>query len=201
MSIERIRNHIIENAKKEAEQIIKTAGEQFRNETESAKLSLGKKYQEILQVDEKRLREDMKRFLGKLKSDYKMELLEVKNKVIDSVLESAVCRIQSLPDNDYLILMGKWLAKVPDHLEGELSLNTRDLKRITNAFVDDINKGRKARISLNTKAIYIKGGFIVKTKHYEIDYDLDTIVKNLRTTLIPKLSNMLRLSDVELRIK
>ncbi|HLE87008.1 MAG TPA: V-type ATP synthase subunit E [Candidatus Brocadiaceae bacterium] len=197
MSIERIRNHIIENAKKEAEQIIKTAGEQFRNETESAKLSLGKKYQEILQVDEKRLREDMKRFLGKLKSDYKMELLEVKNKVIDSVLESAVCRIQSLPDNDYLILMGKWLAKVPDHLEGELSLNTRDLKRITNAFVDDINKGRKARISLNTKAIYIKGGFIVKTKHYEIDYDLDTIVKNLRTTLIPKLSNMLRLSDVE----
>ena len=196
MSIERIRNHIIENAKKEAEQIIKTAGEQFRNETESAKLSLGKKYQEILQVDEKRLREDMKRFLGKLKSDYKMELLEVKNKVIDSVLESAVCRIQSLPDNDYLILMGKWLAKVPDHLEGELSLNTRDLKRITNAFVDDINKGRKARISLNTKAIYIKGGFIVKTKHYEIDYDLDTIVKNLRTTLIPKLSNMLRLSDV-----
>ena len=201
MSIERIRNHIIENAKKEAEQIIKTAGEQFRNETESAKLSLWKKYQEILQVDEKRLREDMKRFLGKLKSDYKMELLEVKNKVIDSVLESAVCRIQSLPDNDYLILMGKWLAKVPDHLEGELSLNTRDLKRITNAFVDDINKGRKARISLNTKAIYIKGGFIVKTKHYEIDYDLDTIVKNLRTTLIPKLSNMLRLSDVELRIK
>ena len=201
MSIERIRNHIIENAKKEAEQIIKTAGEQFRNETESAKLSLGKKYQEILQVDEKRLREDMKRFLGKLKSDYKMELLEVKNKVIDSVLESAVCRIQSLPDNDYLTLMGKWLAKIPDHLEGELSLNTRDLKRITNAFVDDINKGRKARISLNTKAIYIKGGFIVKTKHYEIDYDLDTIVKNLRTTLIPKLSNMLRLSDVELRIK
>ena len=198
MSIERIRNYIIENAQKEAEQIIKTVGEQFRNETESARLSLEKKYQEMLQADEEHLREDMKRFLGKFKSDYKMELLEVKNKVIDSVLESAVCRIQSLPDNDYLILMGKWLAKVPDHLEGELSLNTRDLKRINNAFIDDINKSRKARISLNTTTIDIKGGFIVKTKHYEIDYALDTIVKNLRTTLIPKLSDMLRLSDVEL---
>ena len=127
-----------------------------------------------------------------------MELLEVKNKVIDSVLERAISRIQSLPDNDYLTLMGKWLAKIPDHLEGELSLNTRDLKRITNAFIDDINKGRKARISLNTTAIDIKGGFIVKTKHYEIDYALDTIVKNLRTTLIPKLNDMLRLSDTEL---
>ena len=42
MSIERIRNYIIENAQKEAEQIIKTAEEQFRNETVSARLSLEK---------------------------------------------------------------------------------------------------------------------------------------------------------------
>lgn len=198
MSIERIRNYIIENAKKEAEQIIKTAEEQFRNETESARLSLGKKYQEMLQADEKHFRENMKRFLGKLKSDCKMELLEVKNKVIDSVLDRAISRIQSLPDNDYLTLMGRWLTNIVDHLEGELSLNIRDLKKITNTFIDDINKGRKARISLSTTAMDIKGGFIIKTKHYEIDYTLDTIVKNLRVALIPKLSNMLLLSNTEL---
>jgi len=197
MSIERIRNHIIENAQKEAEQLIKTAEEQFRNVTVSVKLSLGKEYQEMLLTDEKRLKEDMKRSLGKFKSDCKMELLEVKNKVIDSVLECAISRIQSLPDNDYLTLMERWLAKIPDHLEGELSLNARDLKRINNAFIDDINKDRKARISLNTTAIDIKGGFILKTKHYEIDYALDTVVKNLRTTLIPKLNDMLQLSDTE----
>ncbi len=196
MSIERIRNYIIENAKKEAEQLIKTAEEQFRNETESAKLSLEKKYQEMLQADEEHLREDMKRFLGKFKSDYKMELLEVKNRVIDSVLESAISRIQSLPDDEYLALIGKWLANITNHLEGELFLNTRDLKRITNAFVDDINKGRKARISLNTTAVDIKGGFIVKTRHYEIDYSLDTVVENLRTALIPKLNDMLQLDMI-----
>src|SRR3972149_349845 len=119
MSIERIRNYIIENAQKEAEQLIKTAEEQFRNEIESTKLTLEKKYLEMLQADEKRLREDMKRFLGKLKSDYKMELLKVKNRVIDSVLESAISRIQSLPGDEYPILIGKWLAKVPDLIEGQ----------------------------------------------------------------------------------
>ena len=197
MSIARIRNYIIETAQKEAEQIIKTAEEQFRNETESAKLSLGKEYQEMLHADEEHLRKDMKRFLGKLKSDCKMELLEVKNKIIDNVLYRAVSRIQSLPDKDYLTLMGKWLANITDHLEGGLFVNARDLKRITNTFVDDINKSRKTRIILNTTTIDIKGGFIVKTKHYEIDYTLDTIVKNLRTTLIPKLNDMLILSDTE----
>ena len=198
MSIERIRNYIIENARKEADQIIKTAEEQFRNETESAKLSLGKEYQEMLRADEAHLREDMKRFLGKLKSDCKMELLELKNKLIDDVLDRAISRIQSLPDEDYLTLTGKWLANVTDHLDGELFVNARDLKRITSAFIDDINKGRKARISLNATTIDIKGGFILKTKHYEIDYTLDTLVKNLRTTLIPKLNDMLRLSYTEL---
>ena len=196
MSIERIRNYIIENAQKEAVQVIKTAEEQFRNETESARLSLGKEYQEMLLTDEKRLKGDMKRSLGKFKSDCKMELLEVKNKVIDSVLERAISRIQSLPDNDYLTLMRRWLTNIPDHIEGQLLVNARDLKRINNAFIDDINKSRKARISLNTTAIDIKGGFIVKTKHYEIDYALDTIVKNLRTTLIPKLNDMLQLDMI-----
>jgi len=198
MSIERIRNYIIENAKKEAEQLIKTAEEQFRNETVSAKLSLEKKYQEMLQADEEHLREDMKRLLGKLKSDCKMELLEVKNKVIDSVLESAISRIQSLPDDEYLALIGKWLAKATDNLEGELFVSVADLKRIPSNFIDDLNRSRKAKVCLSKIAVDVKGGFILKTRNYEIDYSLDTIVENLRTALIPKLNDMLQLSDTEL---
>jgi len=198
MSIERIKNYIIENAQKEAEQIIKTVGEQFRNETESARLSLEKKYQEMLQADEEHLREDMKRFLGKFKSDYKMELLEVKNRVIDSVLESAISRIQSLPDDEYLALIGKWLAKATDNLEGELFVSVADLKRIPSNFIDDLNRSRKAKVCLSKIAVDVKGGFILKTRNYEIDYSLDTIVENLRTALIPKLNDMLQLSDTEL---
>jgi len=198
MSIERIRNYIIENAQKEAEQIIKTSEEKFRNDTESAKLSLEKKYQEMLQADEKHLREDMKRYLGRLKSDCKMKLLEVKNKVIDSVLDRAIGRIQSLPDDEYLALIGKWLAKVPDNLEGELFVSAADLKRIPGNFIDDLNRNRKAKVCLSKNAVDVKGGFILKTRNYEIDYSLDTIVKNLRPTLIPELNIMLKLSDNEL---
>ena len=198
MSIERIRNYIIENAKKEAEQLIKTAEEQFRNETVSAKLSLEKKYQEMLQADEEHLREDMKRLLGKLKSDCKMELLEVKNRVIDGVMERAICRIQSLPDDEYLALIGKWLAKATDNLEGELFVSVADLKRIPSNFIDDLNRSRKAKVCLSKIAVDVKGGFILKTRNYEIDYSLDTIVENLRTALIPKLNDMLQLSDTEL---
>ncbi len=197
MSIERIRNYIIENAQKEAEQIIKTAEGQFRNKIEGAKLSLEKQYKEMLHTEEERLMEDMKSTIIIVKSDYKMKLLEMKNSVIDNILERAMSRIQSLSDGDYLTLIGRWLADIPDHLECQLFFNARDLKRITSVFIENIDKKRKAKIAVNTNTIDTKGGFIVKTANYEIDCTLDTIVKNLRTTLIPKLSDMLRLSDTE----
>jgi len=127
-----------------------------------------------------------------------MKLLEVKNKVIDSVLDRAIGRIQSLPDDEYLALIGKWLAKVPDNLEGELFVSAADLKRIPGNFIDDLNRNRKAKVCLSKNAVDVKGGFILKTRNYEIDYSLDTIVKNLRPTLIPELNIMLKLSDNEL---
>lgn len=195
MSLERIRNYIIENAQKEAEHIIKMAEEQFRTQVEAAKLSFGKEYHEKLQKEEKRLREDMKNNLITLKMEYKMKLLEVKNSVIDNVLARAMERIQLLPDEDYLTLIGRWLANIPDHLEGELFVNARDLKRITDTFINAINEKRRARINLHTlTTIDVKGGFVLKAGHFEIDYTLDTIARNIRTTLTPELSDMMGLS-------
>lgn len=197
MSIDRIRNYILENSRKEAEQIIKTAEERFRVQVEKTKLSLEKQYQEMLHNEEERLKEDTKRTLITLKREYKMKLLEAKNSAIANVLARATERILSLPDKDYLTLIGKWLANIPNHLEGELFVNARDLKRITDAFMDTVNKDRKAKISLSASAVDIKGGFTLKTEHYEIDYTLDTILQNLRTMLVPKLGDILRLSDIE----
>ena len=109
MSIERIRKHIIENAQKEAEQIIKTAEEQFSAQVDVAKVSIEKQYHEMLQKEEERFKENRKMALSTLKTDYKMKLLEIKNNITDDVLIRAVSRIQSLSYNNYLALLNKWL--------------------------------------------------------------------------------------------
>ncbi len=194
MSLERIRNYIIENAQKEAEHIIRAAEEQLHTQVEAAKHSLEKHYQEMLRDEERRLLEDLKKTINTLKRDYRMKLLEIKNHVIDRVLMKAVSRIQLLPDHDYLALLGKWLAGIPEHLEGELCVNTVDLKRMTHAFIDGINKERKAKITLSATAVDVKGGFILKTEHYEIDCTLDTLIKNLRGVIVPELGDILKLS-------
>lgn len=195
MSIERIKNYILENAQKEAEQITMKARERFCAEVNKAQIFLEKQYKEMLQGEEIRLKEDTKRTLSTLKNDYKMKLLEIKNGVIDDVMSRAVHQIQSLTDKDYLSLMARWVANLPSHVEGQLLMNEKDLKKRTGDFVDDINKNRTARITLIRNAVDIKGGFVFKTSHYEIDYTLDTIIKNLRTTLITELITILPLQQ------
>ena len=148
-------------------------------------------------AEEARCREALQRTLAAL-NELHRELLEVKNEMIAGVLARAANRIQAFTDGEYLAFMGKWLANVPDRLEGLMSVNAKDLKRMAGDFIDGINKGRKARITLNSTAINIQGGFVVKTSHYEIDYSLDSLVKNLRTQLIPGISDILQLYEIKL---
>jgi len=198
MSIERIRDHIIKNAQKEAEQVINTAKEHLHKKVNEAKLSIEKEYETMLLDEEKRLKEDMQNALITLGSNYKMSLLEIKNNIIDNVMQDAINHIQSLSDNEYLVLIRSWIGNIADGTGGELLVNARDLKRMTGAFIDDINKERKEKIVLGVRLLDIKGGFILKTQYYEIDYTLDSIIKNLRTALTPELNKILQLSDIEL---
>ncbi|OHB82819.1 MAG: hypothetical protein A3J73_03220 [Planctomycetes bacterium RIFCSPHIGHO2_02_FULL_38_41] len=198
MSIERIRDHIIKNAQKEAEQVINTAKEHLHKKVNEAKLSIEKEYETMLLDEEKRLKEDMQNALITLGSNYKMSLLEIKNNIIDNVMQDAINHIQSLSDNEYLVLIRSWIGNIADGTGGELLVDARDLKRMTGAFIDGINKERKEKIVLGVRLLDIKGGFILKTQYYEIDYTLDSIIKNLRTALTPELNKILQLSDIEL---
>ena len=198
MSIERIRDHIIKNAQKEAEQVINTAKEHLHKKVNEAKLAIEKEYEKMLLDEEKRLKEDMQNALITLGSNYKMSLLEIKNNIIDDVLQDTINNIQSLSDNEYLVLIRSWIGNIADGTGGELLVDARDLKRMTGAFIDGINKERKEKIVLGVRLLDIKGGFILKTQYYEIDYTLDSIIKNLRTALTPELNKILQLSDIEL---
>src|SRR3990172_6008891 len=189
------RGIIIKNAQKEAEQIINTAKEQFHKKVNEAKLSIEKEYEKMLLNEEKRLKEDMQNALITLGSNYKMSLLEIKNNIIDNVMQDAINHIQSLSDNEYLVLIRSWIGNIADGTGGELLVNARDLKRMTGAFIDDINKERKEKIVLGVRLLDIKSDFILKTQYYEIDYTLDSIMKNLRTALTPELNKILQLSD------
>jgi len=190
VSVDKIKNAIIGEARKEADRI-REAGRMKADE----KFRTGE--QRLRQQHEQRVREarekheDLKnREVIALRSSLSMELLAAKNATIEAVLDKAAARLLSLPSNGYRSLLLKWLIKAAPGERGELVLNAQDHKAFGQQLVADANKrrGKDAVITLAQQAGAMRGGFILRTARYEIDRTLDSSLAKLREEMAPEIA-------------
>lgn len=193
MSLEKIRETILRKAEKESQEIIKKAETECEDRIQAAKTTIkdniGRRLKEI---EEEYRKEENIRIIS-LNKKQRLRLLEIKNSMIDNIFVQASDRVINRPDKEYLAMMERWFLKIDNDLPGEIFLNARDLNRIDQGFMDMINSSRKggAKICLNKNPADIKGGFIFKTKGFEIDQTLDTIIDYLRKELAPVIAKEL----------
>jgi vacuolar-type H+-ATPase subunit E/Vma4 len=185
MSLKRIKESILADAKKEAERIIEDAKERFQEKARYEKSKIEEGFSGKYTRLGKKLEEDKKRELIEQRTNYRMELLRIKNNIIEEIFKKTEERFVS--DEQYWRSMEKWLKDINE--TGQILVNTRDSKRFNSGFVNNISK--KDNLVLDKKPIDIKGGFILKTGRFEIDHTLDTILGNLRIELEPLIAKEL----------
>ncbi len=185
MSLKRIKDSILTDAKKEAERIIEDAKERFREKTRYEKSKIEEGLKETYTRLGKKFEEDKKRELIEQRTNYRMELLRIKNNIIEEIFKKAEERFIS--DEQYWRSIKKWLKDINE--TGQILVNTRDSKRFKSEFVNKISK--KGNLVVDKKHIDIKGGFILKTARFETDRTLDTILGNLRIELEPLIAEKL----------
>jgi len=193
VSIERIRRSIIEEAKREAEEILAAASKEADGKVERAR-------REILGEAERRLRrkrvelsEAKGRALIRRRAGYNMELLKRKNAIIERVFQRAMEKIRDLPEDEYLDMLRGWIEAVGSGGGGELAVNPRDAKLIDGSFLEGINRNRapERRSSLAPEPIDTRGGFILRTGKFVIDQTLETVIDGLREEVVPEIAKEL----------
>ncbi len=193
MSLEKIRDTVINKAQKEKEEIIARARQEHEQRIKAAKEAIKEGIERRLRGIEAELREETKRQIASLNREHRLRLLEMKNRIIGDIFIRAVDKVINLPDDKYLAMMERRLLKVDSNLPGKLCVNARDIKRIDHLFMGRINSRRKgdSRIDLNQAPINIKGGFIFRTNKFEIDQTLDTIMVDLEREFAPMIAKEL----------
>lgn len=191
MSIERITKSILDDAEKEAARILHASQIATQRKINSAREEQKKNLTERSKAIEVEFEEKKVKELSNLKASYGQQLLEIKNAIIDDVFKRAVQNIASLSDGGYLSVVEKWLQAI--NTAGQISISSKDSKRITHEFISRINQSRKesSQLSLSKDFADIRGGFILKTEKFEIDYSIDAIASNLRERLGPKIAKEL----------
>lgn len=187
MSLEKIREAISGKAGKESEQIIKKAEADRKEKIYTSKVLIRENIEKRLKEIEAGYQKEINTQIVSLNKRYRLKLLEIKNNIIDNIFTQALDRVIKQPDKEYLALLERWLLRIDNNLSGEIFFNARDLNRIDQGFIDRINSLRNGagKIYLNKNSVDIKGSFIFKTKEFEIDQTLDTIIDYLRKELAP----------------
>lgn len=189
MSLEHIKVHILEQAKGEAERILKTAREGLELRLSSTRTSLREEMDKRLATLDQELREENARILTALRAQKQLRLLGLKNQIIEELFQQVLEHLLGLPTEEYLALLEGWLSRLELRERAYLRLSPQDTQRIGEELVRRINSSRKVEmLFLDSTPAPIKGGFILRTRKFEIDHSLETFLRQLREELTPELA-------------
>lgn len=186
MSMERIREAIIEEAEEKAREIESEARQRCEERLQRGKEDMEQEFQNKFKQERAKIERKCERRVIQERSQHNLALLEHRNEILDQLFEKATQQISNLPADEYQDLLAKWINEVPEDTSGTIVCHTDDVDRIR-PLVDDLNASRSEDAQLDLKeADHPKhGGVIFQTGKFEIDMSVKTRINTLREELAP----------------
>lgn len=193
MSLEKIRQKILEEAEGEAGRIIKEAEERAAAVRQEAEKIAKARFEEEIENEKKTLALEEERIISEYRATTSAEVLRLKNQLIDEVFDRAIERILKLEDKKYLEIIAHYLSKNLCPGVDTLIISQRDQQKISRQWIETMLK-KMQKNDLKIKIVTspeIEGGFILRGEKAEIDCSLRQIIADKKEELTPAISRVL----------
>lgn len=183
MSIERIKEKILENAKEDARRIYDKGKMESRALIyEARRIGEGE-----IRESKTKASEDAVRVKSRRESIANLEArkmqLAAKQEVIGACFEEASRRILALPKEEYVQFLAGKVEEIGAE-QGVIALNERDREAIGAELIEAVNrKGGAFTLSENT--IDAAGGFMLTMGRIEIDSTLEMMMSSIKEDVMP----------------
>jgi V/A-type H+-transporting ATPase subunit E len=185
MTIKEIKEKIISDAQIKADEII------FQAESEANELiNKGKKEAEniknnILTKNRQEALLRKNKILTEAHLNARKTLLSEKQSIMEDVFNKALENILKMDDRKYCQFIKKIILDNIDNGKEIISIGEADKKRVTNAFIDEINhelksNGKKGELKLDNHYIQIKGGIIIGSGNIKKNISLEQLLQKVR---------------------
>jgi len=181
--MERIREHILETARAEAEAAVKAARKEAEARTAAARDRITRESEQRLARDLAAVERDHRQALDQRAFENRLDLLKRKSAILDEVFARAAERFIETPR--YRDWLTRRVASVAD-LEGEVRCNVRD-RAVCRAALDRLAGQGAVNLTMAKEAADITGGLIVRTERFDLDITLGAALKDLRGRVTPDL--------------
>ncbi len=185
MSLEKIIERIDKEVKNNVKHILDEARKKEREILNLARREAEERYEQRIKNGEAKAQAVKDNILAQARLEQKKELLKTKQEQINKIYQKVFNDLLMSPTGIYQNFIKKMILEIMEQGESEIFISSRDEKRITPSFIDQVNKElkkgkQKGKIKLSPERVDISGGFILRQGKVELDNSFDTWIKLIR---------------------
>ncbi len=192
--LEKMINDIQEEAKKAADEVIKTTNKNAKEIIEEAKKSGDKQRAEILKQSDADIADYLSRAKSAAVLQKRKNILSAKQEIINEVIDHAQQSFYDLSDEEYFEIILKMINKYALPQKGEICFSADDLKRIPSGFEKTINRligDKNAELVISKSTKDINGGFILIYGGVEENCSISALFDSAREILQDEVNEVL----------
>lgn len=191
MSIQKVEELILRQAREEADSILEEAQQQAQRYVRQTEAQLRQRNQQELQRYRRQLQEDSDRELAARTTEHNRELLVERNRLLGEVRQKAEARIAQRPQPQYRRWLAQQLRQLTDTKEGELLCRGDDRETIAELLEELAGQGVRLNLTLSSEELQSAGGLVVRCSEYDVDVTLESQLRALWPDLLAEVANRL----------
>ncbi len=197
MTVQRIREAILSEAREEAGRILSEARARHDRRLQAACSSLDSELEQRLERAQQEAQQESQRQIMRARGRHNLALLQRRNTILDELFRQAAERLVGLTDEQYCAVVEGWMRQVPAHQPGDVLCTEPDGERLAPLIEKlDASRAADAQLRLVPAERPTLGGVIFRTDKFEIDLSVDTRIAQLRQELAPQVAGIIFPTDI-----
>lgn len=189
--LEKILEEIKAEAKSNADAVLAEADEKAKEIIAEAEAEANKKVDEISKNTDKKVQDILERGNSSANLEKQKAKLVAKQQVISTVLSNSLKQMEKSDAKTYFQIILKLVEKNSQNSNGKIAFNEKDLQRLPENFINEVNKVSKGKLELSKSPVKIKSGFILIYNGIEENCSFDAIFRSKHEELTDKISALL----------
>jgi len=195
MNADQVVNKILSDANDKAEKIKAQARQKEDAEQKRFDGQLEEYKKETEQMASKKANDEKEHRMAAGRMDAAKAFLAEKRKMLDEAFDKAKDALAKMPDEEYLKLVGKWIAAAAESGDEEVIVDKNE-NRIDESFLKQVSRqlgeGKKQELKLADERLDLGGGgFILSTGKVRTNVSLNVLISQIRDEAEAELAGML----------
>ncbi len=182
MSIEKVKERIINKGKKEAESFLSEEKAKIDKEKKLFAISKKEEFEAKFKEALFKIENEAKRKVDQKRIEADREVLSKKRAMIDELFELVMKKLSSIDSKTYKKFIEGLILRDAPKGSSVILVNKKDVSLFNENFISSLNKklGKDRKASLSSATVDIKGGCILKGNEVEIDDSMETLLSDER---------------------